>query len=188
MRARRELLGALALCVLGAVLLLSSAPRAWVTVSYERGAHLPRVAVSATGAAVAPVQAAALVALAGVLAVVATRGWARLVVGAVLLADALTVAALVWRFRVRLADGLPIGGPDGAVARAGALGTSTSSWPWLALAGAVLLAAGAAAVLVRGRSWPGMSGRYERADARRPRGTAEQRMWDALDQGHDPTT
>jgi uncharacterized membrane protein (TIGR02234 family) len=48
-------------------------------------------------------------------------------------------------------------------------------------------------VVVRGRRWPGMGRRYERADAAAPRPvvrTDEERAqaaWQALDRGEDPT-
>ncbi|MBO4276015.1 Trp biosynthesis-associated membrane protein, partial [Microbispora triticiradicis] len=59
--------------------------------------------------------------------------------------------------------------------------------------GLVLLGSGVVAA-VRGARWPGMSGRYERdaghtrtETGRAPARDADRAMWDALDEGEDPT-
>jgi uncharacterized membrane protein (TIGR02234 family) len=73
----------------------------------------------------------------------------------------------------------------------------SAAWPVLALAAGLLAAAAGLLTVVRGRTWPGMGRRYERAAAAAPtapgparRRTDEDRAldaWRALDRGEDPT-
>ena len=58
-------------------------------------------------------------------------------------------------------------------------------WPWAALVGSVLLAAGGLLVALRGRRWAVLSGRYDAPAARRT--APEVSAWEALDRGEDPT-
>jgi uncharacterized membrane protein (TIGR02234 family) len=194
---RRELGAVLGLAVLGSALALWAGAPTWVRLSAARRPPLPDVAVALSGRSVEPlVPALGIVGLAAVVALLATRGRARVVVGALLAAAGLV---LVLRGAGRFAAPDPAAArdllTDAGRAAALAAGTPVSAaasgaGPLLAvLAGLALLAAGLAAAVRAGR-WPGMSARYERpAAARTPARTpnAEQAAWDLLDRGGDPT-
>ncbi|MYR57951.1 TIGR02234 family membrane protein, partial [Streptomyces sp. SID625] len=70
---------------------------------------------------------------------------------------------------------------------------SHTGWPYVAAAGGVLLLLAGLLALRYGRSWPAMSGRYERSGAPRPRAAKPldpdrpEDLWKALDRGEDPT-
>jgi uncharacterized membrane protein (TIGR02234 family) len=185
---------ALALDLVGAAAALLIASRHWQTITTDRPAPRANDVLHITGRTVdsAPT-ALALVALAGVVAVLATRGIVRRVVGAVL---ALAGAALVWR----------------SITAAGAVSTerartlvrerhvtvdltgvtphiaTSTVWPVLSAAcGALVLVAGLL-VAWRGHEWLAMSARYEApADPARDEARASTTMWSALDRGEDPT-
>jgi hypothetical protein len=168
---RRGLTVTAAACALGAALVLLAATRGWQTVHTLQPAPLPPVVRHRTGAELAPwLPALGVVALAGAGALFATRAAARLVVGALLIAA----------------------GAGIAVASLLSLGDHvTAAWPLLCVLGGVVVH-GAGLVTARaGRSWPGMSARYERPAApaaapKKPASRAE--LWDALDRGEDPTS
>lgn len=137
-----------------------------------------------SGRSVAPlVAAAALVAVAGAVAIPATRRRGRVVIGvAVFAAGAAAVAEALVRRRTGVSD-LRHQLPAGAHAHA-------SGWPYLAVAGGVLLALVGVWVAVRGPGWTALSSRYE-APGAAPRVSPPARndvaSWDALDRGEDPT-
>jgi uncharacterized membrane protein (TIGR02234 family) len=183
MTARRELLTAAGLCVLGAALVLVALSRAWI--SHRIGtAPLPSRTETVVGTHLASgARPLALVGVAGVAAVPATRRLGRLLVGVVVALAGVGVVLVVAR---ALID------PAGAVRRApllvdahigGAVGLG--GWPYVALLGALLLVAAGLLIVVRGRSWASMSSRYD-APAQRPR-EGEASLWEALDRGEDPT-
>jgi uncharacterized membrane protein (TIGR02234 family) len=191
---------------IGGALALLAGGRVWLRLAAPRRPPLPDVAVALSGQAVEPlVSALGVVGLAGLVALLATRGRGRLVVGALLAACGLVLAL---RAASRLA------GPDPATAwvlltdagRTGGLSPGTAvattvspAWPLLATVGGLALLAAGAAAMVRGRRWPAMSARYD-APAGAP-GTAPavptpragvaspapEAVWDALDRGDDPT-
>jgi uncharacterized membrane protein (TIGR02234 family) len=135
-----------------------------------------------------------LVALAGIVAVLATRGVWRRVVGFVV---ALAGVGLVWR----------------AIASAGAVGVTRARslveshhktvsaagvvphvsthglWPVLSLIGGVLVLGAGALITACGQQWQGMSSRYEAPapDAAQEQTRAATALWTALDRGEDPT-
>ena len=121
----------------------------------------PTVAIDITGRELAAAATpAALVGLAGVLAVIATAGAVRTAIGA-LMAMAGVLAGL-------------------SVVSSG----SRAVGALIALAGSIALAVSGAAVVRLGRGWPVLGRRFERADA----GAAPTASpWDALDRGADPT-
>lgn len=188
--AGRKALGLAVLgCVAGAGLALFAASRGWTTVITHRVAPLPPLSTVRTGGDLIPwLPAGALVALAGAGALIATRGIARLAVGGLLVLAGLAVAAAGVR---AVAGGVPLG------------------WPALCVAGGGLIVAAGIGAARRGRSWPGLGSRYERApgeatpsggpksDSPDPRRSGEgggaaaatpsAELWDALDRGDDPT-
>jgi uncharacterized membrane protein (TIGR02234 family) len=177
----------------GGAALLASA-RAWQTVTTPRPAPLHDDVLDLSGRTVdAAPTALALVALAAVVAVLATRGVARRIVGAVVVLAGL---GLVWR----------------AVASAGAVSTARAralvgerhttvdvsrvvphvathaASPVLTAACGVLVAVSGALVVWRGHRWLVMSARYEGQQAQ-PADPAKAAalLWSALDRGEDPT-
>ena len=191
---RRELGAAVLACAAGGGLALLGASRPWLRLSAERRPPLPAVAVDLTGRDLAPLVAGlGLVGLAGVVGLLATRRWGRLAVGAVLAVAGLAIVAGALpglaapgpgEARELLADA----GRGGAVPADVAVSAATvPAWPLVAALGGLLLAAGGALVLVRGRRWPTMSARYERPATRPAAAPTDAALWDALDRGDDPT-
>jgi uncharacterized membrane protein (TIGR02234 family) len=181
-----ELVGA------GAALLVST--RAWQTISTPRPAPLHDDVLRVSGRTLdAAPTALALVALAGVVAVLATRGIVRRVVGVVL---ALAGIGLVWRAiassgavstrraRTLVADHHATVNVDAVVPHVAASG----SWPVLTLLCGVLVLASGALIAWRGHRWQVMSARYEApSDPEQQRTRAATALWTALDRGEDPT-
>lgn len=190
--ARRELGAVVVLCAAGGALALLAAGRTWVRIAAPRRAPLPDVAVALSGRELEPlVPALGLVGLAGVVGLLATRRWGRLVVGVLLAAAGVgvTIRALGHLAAPgddRARDLLDDAGRAGDTAGAALSSTVVAGWPLLAAAGGLLLAAGGLGVVLRSRRWPTMSARYERAAPRRAQ-PAEPALWDALDAGTDPT-
>ena len=126
-----------------------------------------------SGTDLAPLaSASAWVALAGVLAVIATRSWGRVIVGGVVL----TAGAVI-------------------VVSSASVGWQSSSNPlWtLAVAGGLIVGAAGISVLLRGRAWPGLGRRFEAPAGVAPGGatpvaTRPRSPWDAIDSGDDPTS
>ncbi len=201
MRERGEYALALVLDLLGAGAALLVATRHWQTLRVPRERPFHDVVVQLSGRTLdgAPT-AFAVVALAGVVAILATRGVVRRVVGAVV---ALAGAGLIWRSLGALAAVSPSraavlardkhpGGQFGSVL------PQVGAHPvWAVLsAGCGLLVVGAgAAVAWRGHRWSAMSAKYDRAqqpiesaeDAERARQRESASLWSALDRGDDPT-
>ncbi|MET9020176.1 Trp biosynthesis-associated membrane protein [Actinopolymorpha sp. NPDC004070] len=190
--ARRQFLLALALVLAGAALVVWAAGRTWLAARWAIP-HYPAVSTSVTGAQAAPlVRSAGYLGLAGVLAVLATRGRGRQVAGAlVALAGAAAVAscAMFWTRTASVADAAvrrAIAGGAGSGGGGGSTRASTmtvEAWPWLAVAGGVLIVGGGVFAVVRGRTWPAMGSRYDAPAARR----TDDDPWAALDRGEDPT-
>jgi len=156
---RRELALACLLTLLGAAVVLIAVGRRWVEPS-SAPSQAP-----ATGEQVIPVaRALALVALAGVVAVLAARGWLRLAVGVALVLSGAAIAVSAAREI------------DGA---------GTPAWPVLAAAGGLLVLAAGLLTAVRARSWPALGARYDAPETRHPIAAGD--AWAALDRGEDPT-
>jgi uncharacterized membrane protein (TIGR02234 family) len=183
---------ALLLDLLGAAAALLIATRTWQTVTTPRPAPLRDDVLDVSGRTVdAAPTALALVALAGVVAVLATRGVLRRAVGAVL---GLAGLALVWRavvsasalstHRARELVGEHHQTVDvsSAVPRVGTHG----AWPALTAVCGVLVALAGVLIAWRGHRWQVMSGRYEAPSDKPPTASATT-MWTALDRGEDPT-
>ncbi len=155
---RRELGLACLLTLVGALCVLLATGRRWLP---EHAAVLPD---QATGGRLVPLAPpVGLVALAGVVALLAARRWGRPAVGSALAAGGLAVIA-------------------STVPR---VGGAVLLWPVLTVLGGALLTIAGALAVVRGRSWPALGARYE-SPAARPR-DPELDAWAALDRGEDPT-
>lgn len=180
--------------LLGSAGALLIATRTWQTVTTPRPAPLHDDVLPVSGRTLdAAPTAIALVALAGVVAVLATRGVVRRVVGGVL---ALAGGALLWR----------------AIASAGALSSRRARelvseqhrtvdvsgavphvqthaiWPVLTFVCGVLVLASGALIAWRGHRWRAMSSRYEALPAQvADSSKAAATLWTALDHGDDPT-
>lgn len=181
MTARRELTTAVGLCLLGSALVLLAVSRAWVSARTSAAPPLPSTTFEQYGTRLAPgARALALVGLAAVAALPATRAAGRAVVGVLVAVAGLGILAVVGR---ALAD------PSAALSRAPVADAHFAhagfgAWPYVALLGALLLVAAGVLVVVRGRSWTSMSARY---DAPARASTGEASLWEAQDRGEDPT-
>ena len=192
MTPRQEAALALLGCLLGATLTLFAASRPWADGQAVQGSL--RAPFEVSGGSLAPaVPALALAAMAGALAVLASRGVVRVVVGAVVLLCGLAVVTLS-------VTGLDPASSTLANRAGDALGTATATadgggtaWPWLALVGGLLIMGAGAAAAWHGRTWPAMSARYEKPAGRTPvaertiDGDGALEQWRAMDRGEDPT-
>jgi uncharacterized membrane protein (TIGR02234 family) len=165
-------------------------------VHVDRPAPLPDLSVGLTGRTLqAAVPGLAVVALAGVVALLATRGVARRIVGAVIalagvaLALAAGEAGSVSSDEARrlLADtrtGMVLD-PTAPVRLA-----SQHVWPVLAIVGAVLVVAGGVLAASGWTAGGGLGRRYEApttATAPPASGESDLALWQRLDRGDDPT-
>jgi uncharacterized membrane protein (TIGR02234 family) len=194
---RREFGAAIAGAAVAGGLALSASGQTWIGLTAVRRPPLPPVVDQVSGGQVAPlVTATGLLMLAAAVALVATRGAARVAVG---LLAACAGAALAWSGIRTLAGGTAldrslssVGGSPGVQLHA----RVQVAWPVLAVVAGLLAIAVGLLVVLRSRSWPAMGRRYERPGAAggaaapaRP-ATDEDRAaaaWRALDRGDDPT-
>jgi uncharacterized membrane protein (TIGR02234 family) len=212
--AAREYVLVLGVAAAGAVLVLLSVRQGWAQVVTAATGPLPGAAVPVSGQDLVPAAGALAVAsLAGLAAVIATRGLARRLVGVFLAASgALTV--LLVSMPVSTADVLaaaratPLsqagsatagdgaGGGAGGVPGTGAAGLGAAAhvvlvgFPWrpLAVAGALAVLVAGIVVAWRGPRWPAMSARYSRASGGDPQPVADTAtLWESLSRGVDPT-
>lgn len=171
-KGRRELGVWVGGAALGSVLVLVAAGREWVANVRPAGDAVP------TGSELSPaLTPLALAALAGVVAVLATKGVGRLLMGGLLALCGLAAAIASWRASEAstVLDRLRQG--------AGALTWDTTAWPSIAVTGALIVAVAGVVAIVRGGRWSAMSGRYERQTP----AMDDRSLWDALDRGDDPT-
>ncbi|MFF8812116.1 TIGR02234 family membrane protein [Streptomyces pactum] len=192
---RRSLAVALVSGAAGAALVLLASSRTWAegTAAVAQGT-LPQ---RADGDDITGLPGAlAVVGLAALVAIFAVRRTGRVVVAALL---TLCGAGIVVS---ALAGASDTDALEDKASRATGLANSAihdvahTAWPWVALAGGVLLLLAGALALGYGRHWPAMSGRYERGGTPRPaarRAAAPadpdrpEDLWKALDRGEDPT-
>lgn len=193
MRQRPEFAAAVVVLAIGAAAVLLLASREWQTIG-------PRsVAVTGRTLDAAPT-ALGVVALAGAVAVIATRGRVRQAIG-VLVAAAGAVA--IWRS----AAALPAVSASRAeqIVRAkqqvnvigGAAPEVTTHpvWGALSVVAAVLVLAAGVLIAVRGGRWQGMSVRYRapgdvaphRGERTDPDSRQDSSLWASLERGDDPT-
>jgi uncharacterized membrane protein (TIGR02234 family) len=191
-RSIRRLYGpVLVLGLLGALGSTVGAAHPWVTATSS--VHgLPTIHASASGADLAPLAGAlGVVVLATFGAVIATRGWVRRGLGvAIVVASAIVVvsAADPGGASDVLRSGLSAKGWSG-----GGYRTSTEPWRWLVLVCALVTLAAGAATARYGGQWAVMGERYDAPSASGPAATkpaedlTETDVWQAIDQGRDPT-
>lgn len=197
---RRELVVATVLAVLGAALVLLASGRTWATATVSvLGVAAPPADL--TGRSLEPVPAAlGLVGLAGTVAILATRGVGRLVVGVLIalsgagaIAGALSLSASSVRSSGALHDKVPT-----SALRVAVVSVDLTSWRHVCAAGGLCLVAAGLLVAVRGRQWGTMGRRYDAPVAvdveSPPLATTVQtvdesaELWDRIDRGDDPTT
>jgi len=195
----------------GAACVLVSVRQGWARVVTAAPRPLPAATVSVRGQDLVPLAGAlGLAALAGLAAVLATRGLARRVVGGLLvvfgagaavtvslhLGTAAVLAAAAGAGGTSSSAGSVTGGsaagPGGApgVAAASLAGHVTMAgvpWRWAVLAGALAVVAAGLLVAWHGPAWPVMSSRYDQPAAPRSRPADAATLWDSLSQGVDPT-
>jgi uncharacterized membrane protein (TIGR02234 family) len=193
-RGRRWFLVTLVVLAVGAGLLLLVAGRTWSTSVLMVGADAPTVTVSLSGGDLMAGGAVALLVLAGMAGLAATRRAGRVVVGLLLVLAGLGVVVVAGDFGDSWGSSLGAGDNIQALVfeRAGIEGPlSTTITPWwiaAVVAGLVVMSGGVLAI-VTSRSWPQMGRRYERREgADGPvRDVASKSAWDQLDEGVDPT-
>jgi uncharacterized membrane protein (TIGR02234 family) len=135
-------------CLAGAGLALYGATRVWSLQITERPG-LSDLRASTTGATKAPLLIGlALVALAGAGAILATRGLARRLLGGLLTAVGLGLAANTITTRASLDPG--------------AAGAGATLWPTACVLGSALIVVGGLTAARHGHLFPTMSSRYER--------------------------
>jgi uncharacterized membrane protein (TIGR02234 family) len=179
--------------IVGGALALFAGGRGWQTVTARRARPLADDILEVSGRTLHPaVTGLAVVALAGVVGILATRGLARQIIGAVLVVagaivcwDAPTALHAISGEHARtvLRDAQTGVGLDAAQAVNVAV---HPIWPVLTAFGGVLIVLGGALTIAYGAAWKGLSGRYEHPQpAAGPQPDA--RLWSALDRGIDPT-
>lgn len=198
MAARRELFAAALLSAVGAALVLMAVGRPWATVEVV-GAGTP-LSASLTGHDLAgPAAALGWAGLAGLAALVAVHGRARVAVGAALMAFGVgagydSVAG------IRRARVLAVAEDKSNLTAVLSTNVHHSTWWAVCAAGGALLVAAGLLTVARGLRWPGLSDRYQppgrdgpaEADSGHDAGGAAaeadpSRLWRSLDRGEDPT-
>jgi uncharacterized membrane protein (TIGR02234 family) len=170
---------------LAAALLWGSSAVYWVGQRY-RTPFSGETTAGATGSMLRPeLVPLALATLAAVAAVLATGGWLRRLIGLLIVAEG---GLLVWR-----AIDWYVGGwfayasqaPPGSIPIS-PFAANPAGPLLMSVAGAVLVVAGLL-VMLRSHRMPTMGARYSAPGARRVSPDPDKRMWDALDEGEDPT-
>ncbi|GII54003.1 hypothetical protein Pth03_23920 [Planotetraspora thailandica] len=199
--ARRSLMIWLVASAAGAGLALLASGRTWATVVFAvpAGGVPGSGDVPVTGGElVAYLTPAALAALAATVAVLAARGLARRAIALVISLCGVAVVAGSWT-AMETATIVAVAREHATTVMMASHGAPAHSpawaWPALAMAGGVVLVAAGLVAAVRGGRWPGMSSRYDRPDGgsrtgsqgRPRRATGERALWEALDEGRDPT-
>ena len=213
--ARREYLLTLLAGAVGAAFVLLAARQDWAHVVTIEPHPLPVSRVAVSGQDLVPAAGAlGLAALAGLAAVLATRGLVRRIVGGLLavfgVAIIASVSLPVTAAQVRSAaagastaqagsvpGGSTVGsGTTPGTGGSGVAGLSLAShvemaafpWRWAVLVGGLLILGAGMLVAWRGTRWPVMSSRYDRPASRKPPAAADPAsLWESLSQGLDPT-
>jgi uncharacterized membrane protein (TIGR02234 family) len=208
---RREFGLVLLLGAAGAGLVVFAVRQTWARAIFTPPHPLPAQQISVTGQQLVPLASAlALAGLACLAAVIATRGAARRVAGALMAAlgagTAVAAGAGVSASGVLAAaqagaaagalggsttGGTSPGGASHAIVIAGSSGQAVmAGLPWRAAAvgGALAIVLAGLATVWRGPRWPVMSARFERPGQRPARRAADSAsMWESLSRDLDPT-
>ena len=213
-RSRREYALGLVLGVVGAGLVLLAARQGWARVLTPAPPPLPADSVTVTGQDLVPLAGAlGLASLATLAAVIATRGLARRLTGALLAAFGVaitvavslpvTTAEVLAAARVStvsqagsataggsggVTPGAVPGGTTPGVSATGHVTMLTMPWRPAAVVGGLVIVAAGLLVAWRGTRWPAMSSRYTRQPQRERRAPDDSAsLWEALSRGADPT-
>jgi len=187
----RSYLLALALLAIGAGALFLGYGRTWSTTRLTE-VGLPSLLVQLTGRDVQPVGAAtAIVGLAAIAGLVATRRVGRILSGIVLLVVGLLDAFLAVRFgmgdRTAIVTAVSERAGHDLDPEAVRAATLTSMW-WLgAVFGGVCFVVAGLLTLMRSSTWPTLSSRYERDTDNGKTSSRPVSAWDQLDDWIDPT-
>lgn len=170
--------------IIGAALLLLGYSMPWATVSIPIVTGGPASSeVELSGSSIAPLASVAgWLAAAGLAGIIATRTWGRVIIGAIVaIAGAGSTLAVGW-FAVASAGLIRAAAEARAGETLGDIGDYSITWWWIPtlLASLLVLAAGLL-TCTRGRTWPGLGRKYDRANPR------QLTPWQALDEGQDPT-
>jgi uncharacterized membrane protein (TIGR02234 family) len=206
-RARREMVLVVVLTVVGAGVLLLVSGQTWAH-AVVREPPLPQTVVNLPGRTVAPLVAAlGIVGLAAVIALLATRGIARVVIGAVIaICGAVVVAATASVSATDVRNGSALRDRASAAAlRDAQVSVRLESWRHVAAAGGLVLVAAGLFAAARGRTWSGMGRRFDAPTlapsqpavpaagvAEEPAGRAaddadDADLWARIERGDDPT-
>lgn len=177
---------------LGAVIVLWSATRTWITVDVASGTvQIPQIVVDGASAAAATT-ALSIAVLAGSLALLIAGKISRYIIAAICL---LAGIAIIAAGAATLAD--PQAAAFTAVSTATGLAQnaaqySVSAWPAVAVAGGALIAVQAVLVLVFARSWAVKGDKYSRSAGKtavEPKDASSRNIssWEQLSDGEDPT-
>lgn len=186
-RGRRLLTSGVLMLLVAAALLWGASAATWADQRYRTPFSGERTGTLTGGMLRPELVPLALATLAAVAAVLATGGWMRRVVG---LLVTLEGALLVWRLLGWLSG--PVAAPPVPAAPPGSEPIEQVATGPL---GPALMAAASVALLVTGvlvtvgaRRMPAMGAKYSApASARRDTRDPDRRLWDALDEGDDPT-
>ena len=191
---------AVVLTLAGGALVLLGVTRPWVDVVQGDALTVEALRRSVDGTAIAPeLRGLGLVALAGVLALVATRGFGRVLVGALLAASGAATFALAAHWldqdslfaeterneHLCVANGVLLCHRPSHVQLDRLV--SHRAPVWLAVAGGALVLGGGSLTFARGRGWAGLGSSYEPPGAEEAEPVTDKGVWDALDRGDDPT-
>jgi hypothetical protein len=187
---RSTLVVTIAALIAASAALASAAALTWAQVDVQtplRGIVPVRLTGSAVLSALGPL---AVLALAGVAAVLASGGWVRWLLGALLFGAAvLPILAVLQVFDEGTLSEAAMSVAD-RPARSVPLGTAMIFFggPTLAAIGAGLLGAASVALLVRGHRMPRLGRRYQAPNHRATSPVTEEgRLWERMEAGEDPT-
>jgi uncharacterized membrane protein (TIGR02234 family) len=200
MASRVQFALALLLDLAGAALVLLVSARSWQTIATARPRPLADAVLHVSGRTLnSATTALGLVALAGVVAVLATRGLARRAVGVVLAAAGVGV---IWssvdglrRISASRARALLESKLTGLDLYSSIHTSVQGQWAVLSAFGGALVFGAGLLIALAGHRWVAMSPKYDAPGGRPPssedvaaaKARAEAGLWSALDSGNDPT-
>lgn len=175
---------ALLALIVGAALLLLGYSMPWASVDIPIVSGGPASSeVELSGSTVAPLASVAgWLAAAGLAGIIATRTWGRVIIGAIVtIAGAGSALAVSW-FAVASAGLIQAAAESYAGETLARPLAYSMTWWWIpSLIASLLVLAAGLLTCARGRTWPGLGRKYDRANPR------QLTAWQALDEGQDPT-